>query len=325
MKSHKCMRLCKRSVVVPTLLLMVSLLTGTRTLGQTTWLLEDFEFATSDQAAGAGVIDLTSTPNRPALYIFGEDENASSNEPGGLYSIGTDAIYCINPDAPCLAGSFIGFKRLADPARYPDTCGDGDHYAPLQYTYGDPAHPGAVVPDYSLSSLVPIWDAYGDGGFADGETGCHLWLRLVDCEGEIYEFINYSEESLYSELWTFDVPMGQNVIRIAPESLVDVPDGDRLLTEIASFDVLIQDEDYPPTAVGRWYVDYLRIGEPGAALPGDLDGDGDVDLVDHAALVSCLAGPDVPAAACDAVDFDRDGDVDIIDVAAFQVVFGVEL
>jgi hypothetical protein len=63
--------------------------------------------------------------------------------------------------------------------------------------------------------------------------------------------------------------------------------------------------------------------------PGDFDGDGDIDLDDHAALYDCLSGPTDPptptppstAADClAAFDFDTDTDVDLADFAAFQAV-----
>ena len=303
--------------------ILVPLCAAQRAPAQTVVLVEDFEFASTNGAAAAGVIDLTSFANTPALYISGDDENASSNEPGGLFSIGTDAIFCLNPDAACLPGTFIGFRRLVNPEVFPTPCPGEGHYLPLQYTYGDPNHPGPDPPDYSLADLTTVWDVYGDGGFADGDTGTHLWLRLVDCEGEVFEYINFSEQSLYSELWTFDVVQGQNIIRISPESLTDVPDGDRLLTEIAAIDALIQDEDDPPTTVGKWYVDYLRIIEPASAsVPGDGDFDGDVDVDDFALLHDCLVGPGGPLLdQCDVFDGDADGDVDLADVGWFQTLF----
>jgi beta-glucanase (GH16 family) len=58
----------------------------------------------------------------------------------------------------------------------------------------------------------------------------------------------------------------------------------------------------------------------GGPLPGDLDGDGDVDPADVRLFVDCLAGPDVPVApvGCTAPEFagsdlDADGDVDLED------------
>ena len=63
---------------------------------------------------------------------------------------------------------------------------------------------------------------------------------------------------------------------------------------------------------------------------GDFDGDGDVDLVDHAVFFDCLAGPDttptptLPTTAQDclgAFDFNLDTDVDLDDFTNFQEAF----
>jgi hypothetical protein len=54
-------------------------------------------------------------------------------------------------------------------------------------------------------------------------------------------------------------------------------------------------------------------------VPGDVDGDGDVDTGDYAAFENCSSGPAVPAAAgCEAFDFDADSDVDQADFGVFQ-------
>lgn len=226
-------------------------------------LLEDFEFATSDAAAEAGVIDMTDWANEPAIYNNGECDIPPSpcdEVAEGLYSIGTEAAFCLQS---CDPGSLIGFRRLVQPSDTTGTCAGGGSFIPLINTYGDPMNPGAQAPDYPLSELTLLLAAYGDGAFADGPTGTNLWMNLVDCEGEVFEFINLSEESLYSELWTFDVPMGMDIIRLSPESIENgAPIGDGLLTEIAATEYFIQDDDNPPTSFGKWYVDDVRMIEP---------------------------------------------------------------
>ena len=59
-----------------------------------------------------------------------------------------------------------------------------------------------------------------------------------------------------------------------------------------------------------------------AQVPGDLDGDGDVDVDDYAVVFGCLTGPEVAyGAGCDGADLDADGDVDLADVSAFCLLF----
>jgi len=54
-------------------------------------------------------------------------------------------------------------------------------------------------------------------------------------------------------------------------------------------------------------------------VPGDHDGDGDVDLDDYAEFPACMAGPGgLLATGCSAFDFDGDDDVDLNDYMAFQ-------
>ena len=58
-------------------------------------------------------------------------------------------------------------------------------------------------------------------------------------------------------------------------------------------------------------------------IPGDIDGDGDVDLLDFAALADCLHGPAGTASGpCLCADIEADTDVDLRDFAGLQGSFG---
>ena len=61
-----------------------------------------------------------------------------------------------------------------------------------------------------------------------------------------------------------------------------------------------------------------------AALPGDYDGDGRVDLDDFGLLLFCWQGPDasyLPEHFCLKGDADDDADLDLVDFATFQRLF----
>jgi hypothetical protein len=63
-------------------------------------------------------------------------------------------------------------------------------------------------------------------------------------------------------------------------------------------------------------------GQICCADPGDLTGDGLLDLDDHSMLPGCLLGPGAAVSdICMCTDFDRDGDVDLQDVAGCQIAF----
>jgi hypothetical protein len=81
----------------------------------------------------------------------------------------------------------------------------------------------------------------------------------------------------------------------------------------------------------RALIDENRPGSPVSTfeimpLPGDFDGDGQVDLDDYAHFADCMAGPNIPPdpaqatvdACLIAFDFDLDNDVDLRDYAAFD-------
>lgn len=84
------------------------------------------------------------------------------------------------------------------------------------------------------------------------------------------------------------------------------------------------------TAFRRWclcIVAWLAMGSMALAnIPGDSDGDGDVDFADAVQITDCQSGPDIPAIGlCQTpFDFDAEMDVDMADIAAFQRCFSGE-
>jgi hypothetical protein len=67
----------------------------------------------------------------------------------------------------------------------------------------------------------------------------------------------------------------------------------------------------------------IDIGADEVLIPGDCDGDNDIDLTDFANFQLCYTGLDGGPVEVDCLcsDFDNDGDVDLTDFATFQVAF----
>ncbi|MFH1109226.1 MAG: hypothetical protein V1790_08540 [Planctomycetota bacterium] len=86
----------------------------------------------------------------------------------------------------------------------------------------------------------------------------------------------------------------------------------------AEFGFPIDDEAWPEMLAAA----QARIASRSWQIPllNDLDCDADLDLVDFAAVVGCLSGPNaaVPHSFCRHADSDADGDLDLADFARFQ-------
>lgn len=65
---------------------------------------------------------------------------------------------------------------------------------------------------------------------------------------------------------------------------------------------------------------------PVPMIPGDCDGDGDIDLADYACFSNCVTGPDGSIGTdCGTFDLDNDADVDLLDWQRFQAIFTGDL
>ena len=88
----------------------------------------------------------------------------------------------------------------------------------------------------------------------------------------------------------------------------------------------IAGNEYPYYCIVHTFFD--MVGTVTVVMLGDVDGDFDVDLTDHAIVAECMSGPesDLSEDVCsleafDLSDTDDDGDVDLRDVAAMQNAF----
>jgi len=120
---------------------------------------------------------------------------------------------------------------------------------------------------------------------------------------------------------------------------IGIPDGNFISgapTLTATFDLIFDQDFLDVTPMpGNVYPYYCivhafanMIGSITVVRPGDIDGDFDVDLIDHKIASGCMTGPGEIAqpVICtqeelDRADSDSDGDIDLKDLAAMQLAF----
>lgn len=159
-------------------------------------------------------------------------------------------------------------------------------------------------------------------GWAGSDIQVAFVFDTVDRYANQYEGF-YVDDIQISGVWQEDADCDHNgaidVEEIAAGTAADcngnaIPD---VCEPDSDFDGVIDECDAcPDTRPGS------PIDDDGCVLqvPGDFDGDIDVDADDFGQLQSCMTGPNVPQndPACEGTDLDEDGDVDQSDFGLFQ-------
>jgi hypothetical protein len=129
------------------------------------------------------------------------------------------------------------------------------------------------------------------------DVGARLWFRYVD-----------------GLLMTNQTEGG-------PQYLWPWPMEDRIWKATLEYH-LLDPENHPQPVSVTWEVLTLD----GGALPGDCDGDGDVDEIDRATFEGLCPAPDISIIDANAfsLDFDEDGDIDDADRRVFQRWYGYD-
>lgn len=140
-----------------------------------------------------------------------------------------------------------------------------------------------------------------------------LTLRAVAPSGTIY----WGNHGLLEGNWS--QPGGEaDTLNTVENVVVQNPEPGTWTVAVHADEI---NEDGHPATPELDAVYALVVSGVAPGVPGDIDGDGDVDLDDYARLFDCLAGPgEPPSPTCPPgidADLDHDGDVDLDDYAAF--------
>ncbi len=215
--------------------------------------------------------------------------------------------------------------------------GDGDGFLQMSRTPDLPGPLGIHARDKKLHSAF-----LGDYP-AVGATSMTFWLKnLGAIDLEIHLGLadgQFGQGARYSAIKGVILPVGTDWTEFTVDLLAD----DFVYIGFedppsATFDEVLQGvnavffrHDTPPILLGPptmtagvFGLDRVVLnGAQGCTGPsGDFDGDGDVDLLDAAAILDCMTGPGPAGEDCTcAFDFDGDVDIDFADFGQFQISF----
>jgi len=184
----------------------------------------------------------------------------------------------------------------------------------------------------SVFDVTVLENPNGPGATVEGVYGygdCSPTLILGDTDGD-----NVADDTSLAPADFYTVPDDPLTVGVTPGSgggdafdigwAVDPATGEPAGLDGFDYIRLTTGANYVAGIFGELSAEIDAVADVRALPWGDADGDGDVDLADLAALLDCLAGPDVaaPLEPCGAFRDAGDVDVDLADYARFQQVFG---
>ncbi|MDK2971780.1 MAG: hypothetical protein PWP23_1535 [Candidatus Sumerlaeota bacterium] len=196
-------------------------------------VIEDFEFATDNTAAEAGVTK-GGTAGATLSVVSGSGADATT----GTNSAGLSVVFPANG--------------------YEDVYIERPLASPITFSQSyNATNPTAT----NISSLVFTLDIKGDAAFGASTNGTNIWLFLCEADGDCWRYINFTDAALASATFTDDHRLGLGLIDLESGST-----GDGNFTGIASYKILIQNPD-PIAKSGTIYIDDLKVEEPFSTDP----------------------------------------------------------
>ncbi len=193
-------------------------------------------------------------------------------------------------------------------------------------------------------SYQTVWGLYGQKLSPTGSrmwtnTGCEVlpltaaqntFVRTLICESGA--IVLYSDNPSNTNLMAVRLDgSGTEVWPVSPSYVSNAQPGAKWDTDaiLSPFGTALVVWTDTRSDNGSIYAQNLAFDGTLGLIPGDLDGNGDVDFADAQIFLSCMAGPEVttPPPGCDPADFemadlDGDGDVDRVDFDMLQHLFG---
>lgn len=207
--------------------------------------LEDFEFASSNASAAAGV---TVSPEGVASATVVSGAGANANE--GSFALGVNYV---DPGSPA---GFEGVRILRT------------FSPPIALARG---YTEAGVPGHALTDLRFTLDIKGDPAFAAG-AGANLWLFVLNGQGDRFRYINFTDPVLSSATYTDNRPLGLGLVDRDAGST-----GPGTLDQIAAVELFIQNPNASTPITGTLFFDDLQVSEiasvwgPGVVIDGSFD------------------------------------------------------